>query len=88
MLCVCVMYRVESLFSALRFSLCCCQVVYGFTDYCIMASLKAKYEGNELDTVVSTYEQAMTKGSLIHRLAAKVCFFDFSFFLSLLVCFS
>ncbi|XP_061177422.1 LOW QUALITY PROTEIN: protein mono-ADP-ribosyltransferase PARP4-like [Saccostrea echinata] len=57
--------QISALFSGSR------QVIYGFVDNCYMATLKAEVEGQEISTVVSTSDLNVTKGKMLHRLAAK-----------------
>ncbi len=39
--------------------------------YFFLYSFFPRYEGDEFSTMVATYDTAVTKGSIIHRLAAK-----------------
>ncbi|KAK7486590.1 hypothetical protein BaRGS_00022115, partial [Batillaria attramentaria] len=57
--------RITALFNGTR------QVIYGFVPNCTMAFLSAVVGGQEVSTVVSTSELAITKGLVVHRLTAR-----------------
>lgn len=50
-------------------------VAYGFIDNCLQATLKAQVNDSELSTVVTCAELCITKGDILHKLAAK-CLID------------
>ncbi|KAL8624962.1 hypothetical protein ACOMHN_039849 [Nucella lapillus] len=52
------------------------QVVYGFVPNCTMALLSAVVAGQEVSTVVSTSELAITEGLVVHRLTARALIQD------------
>jgi len=47
------------------------QIIYGFVPNCTMATLHAFLNEQHLETVVSAPELLMTKGKMLHRLAAR-----------------
>ncbi|KJE92815.1 polymerase [Capsaspora owczarzaki ATCC 30864] len=52
------------------------QIVYGFVPFCRMATLKARVDGMEVETMVSTHDLAVTKGRMLHQLAARAVIRD------------
>ncbi|XP_053376593.1 uncharacterized protein LOC123533425 [Mercenaria mercenaria] len=55
----------------------CRQVVYGFVESCTQATLKAKIDGNEISTMVSTVDLNITSGTMLHQLTARAVITDF-----------
>ncbi|KAL8613683.1 hypothetical protein ACOMHN_029775 [Nucella lapillus] len=62
--------RITALFNGAR------QVVYGFVPNCTMAFLSAVVGGQEVSTVVSTSDLAITTGLVVHRLTARAVIQD------------
>ncbi|XP_025097286.1 poly [ADP-ribose] polymerase 4-like [Pomacea canaliculata] len=62
--------RITALFSGAR------QVIYGFVPNCTMAFLSAVVGGQEVSTVVSTSDLAITTGLVVHRLTARALIQD------------
>ncbi|XP_070191086.1 protein mono-ADP-ribosyltransferase PARP4-like [Littorina saxatilis] len=52
------------------------QVIYGFVPNCTMAFLSAVVGGQEVSTVVSTSDLAITTGQIVHRLTARAIIQD------------
>ncbi len=65
--------KINSLFNGRR------QVIYGFVPNCLLATLKADIDGQEVSTVVSCPDLMITKGSIIHKLAAKAMIDDWQY---------
>ena len=65
--------KINSLFNGRR------QVVYGFVPNCLLATLKADLDSQEVSTVVSCPELMITKGTLIHKLTAKALIDDWQY---------
>ena len=55
------------------------QVVYGFVPNCLMATLKAKLDGQDVSTVVSCTDLMITNGTIIHKLTAKSLINDWQY---------
>ncbi|KAK3587647.1 hypothetical protein CHS0354_032855 [Potamilus streckersoni] len=62
---------IPSIFSGSR------QVVYGFVPNCMQAILRAKVNGQEISTQVSTVELNITDGQMLHQLTARAVIRDF-----------
>ncbi len=65
--------KISSLFNGRR------QVVYGFVPNCLLATLKANLDGQEVSTVVNCPELMITKGTIIHKLTAKALINDWQY---------
>ncbi len=65
--------KINSLFNGRR------QVVYGFVQNCLLATLKANLDDQEVSTVVNCPDLMITKGTIIHKLTAKALINDWQY---------
>ncbi|XP_053163691.1 protein mono-ADP-ribosyltransferase PARP4 isoform X4 [Hemicordylus capensis] len=63
--------QIQSLFNHERL------LIYGFISHCTQATLNALIDNQELQTVVSTTELQKTRGTMIHKLAARAFIRDY-----------